>query len=172
MLLSLQGITHQVHTGVGVIFPSATGQGDRLVKSFSETTKVTFASLDEAEMSAYIKTGEPFDKAGGYGGCTSRFICFLLVSQKTRTNFHLLSHYSTLCVLLPKIAHSLSTPLTTTSRNVLFLTQKTKIAAGIQGPAGAFVSSLTGCYFNVMGFPIHKFANTMSEIIKDGTIKI
>ena len=77
MLLSLQGITHQVHTGVGVIFPAATGQGERLVKSFSETTKVTFASLDEAEMSAYIKTGEPFDKAGGYGGCTSRFICFL-----------------------------------------------------------------------------------------------
>ena len=41
----------------------------------------------------------------------------------------------------------------------------------IQGPAGAFVSSISGCYFNVMGFPIHKFANTMSDLIKDETIK-
>ena len=42
---------------------------------------------------------------------------------------------------------------------------------GIQGPAGAFVSSISGCYFNVMGFPIHKFAKTMSDLIKDETIK-
>ena len=71
MLLSLQGITHQVHTGVGVIFPNNGGGGERLVKTFSETTKVTFAPLGEAEIAAYIKTGEPFDKAGGYGarGC-------------------------------------------------------------------------------------------------------
>ena len=35
MLLSLQGITHQVHTGVGVIFPNNGGGGERLVKTFS-----------------------------------------------------------------------------------------------------------------------------------------
>jgi septum formation protein len=76
MLLSLQGITHQVHTGVGVVFPDASQPGKRLIKSFSETTYVTFASLEEAEMLAYIKTGEPFDKAGGYGAftiCMCRF---------------------------------------------------------------------------------------------------
>ena len=28
---------------------------------------MTFAELRKAEMAAYIKTGEPFDKAGGYG---------------------------------------------------------------------------------------------------------
>ena len=95
MLLSLQGITHQVHTGVGVIFPAATGQGERLVKSFSETTKVTFASLDEAEMSAYIKTGEPFDKAGGYGGCTSRSFDFFGITEDQNLFF----------VLYPIIQH-------------------------------------------------------------------
>ena len=45
MLLSLQGITHQVHTGVGVVFPSASG-GPLVVQSFAETTRVTFAPLE------------------------------------------------------------------------------------------------------------------------------
>ena len=67
MLLSLQGVTHQVHSGVGIVFPDPSRPGGRLVKSFSETTCVTFAELRKAEMAAYIKTGEPFDKAGGYG---------------------------------------------------------------------------------------------------------
>ena len=69
MLLSLQGITHQVHTGVGVVlFPAGGddassasasassgrggGGGEYVVRSFSETTKVTFASLDEGEIKA------------------------------------------------------------------------------------------------------------------------
>jgi|TARA_B110000977_G_scaffold185489_1_gene250369 septum formation protein len=67
MLLSLQGVTHQVHSGVGIVFPDPARTDGVLVKSFAETTRVTFASLQEAEMRAYIKTGEPFDKAGGYG---------------------------------------------------------------------------------------------------------
>ena len=60
MLLSLQGITHQVHTGVGVVFPadpSSSGRGERVVRSFSETTKVTFATLDEGEMKARSARG-------------------------------------------------------------------------------------------------------------------
>jgi septum formation protein len=44
--------------------------------------------------------------------------------------------------------------------------------AGIQGPAGAFVSSITGCYFNVMGFPVHRFGKEISDLIKDGTINL
>ena len=32
-----------------------------------EETSVAFAELTEEEMRAYIATGEPFDKAGGYG---------------------------------------------------------------------------------------------------------
>ena len=79
MLLSLQGVTHQVHSGVGIVFPDPARPDGKLVKSFAETTQVTFAPLQEAEMRAYIKTGEPFDKAGGYGACF-----FLRGHSKTR----------------------------------------------------------------------------------------
>ena len=79
MLLSLQGMTHQVHSGVGIVFPDPARPDGKLVKSFAETTQVTFAPLQEAEMRAYIKTGEPFDKAGGYGACF-----FLRGHSKTR----------------------------------------------------------------------------------------
>jgi septum formation protein len=72
MLMSLQGVTHQVSTGVGIVTPDPSMPDGRLLTSFSETTRVTFAPLTETEMTAYVKTGEPFDKAGGYG--TSRRI--------------------------------------------------------------------------------------------------
>ncbi len=45
MLLSLQGVTHQVHSGVGIVFPDPARTDGALVKSFSETTRVTFAPL-------------------------------------------------------------------------------------------------------------------------------
>jgi hypothetical protein len=35
-----------LHTGVGVVFPNAANPGARLVKSFAETTRVTFAALE------------------------------------------------------------------------------------------------------------------------------
>ena len=28
---------------------------------------------------------------------------------------------------------------------------------GIQGAGGSFVSGILGCFFNVMGFPMHRF---------------
>ena len=33
------------------------------------------------------------------------------------------------------------------------------------------MSSITGCYFNVMGFPVHKFAKVVSEMIDEGKIR-
>ena len=36
-------------------------------KCFAEETKVSVAELSEDEIAAYIASGEPFDKAGGYG---------------------------------------------------------------------------------------------------------
>ena len=60
MLESLSGRTHKVITGVAVC------RGGR-THSFSSVSEVKFYKLSEKEISGYIATGEPFDKAGGYG---------------------------------------------------------------------------------------------------------
>ena len=60
MLAMLSGSEHQVYTGVTVIC-------DGKETSFYEETKVCFYELDENEIEAYIRTGEPMDKAGAYG---------------------------------------------------------------------------------------------------------
>lgn len=61
MLRFLSGREHKVTTWVVLC---VNGQVER---SFSETTKVKFRELDDDEIQAYIATGEPYDKAGGYG---------------------------------------------------------------------------------------------------------
>lgn len=60
MLQALSGKTHQVITGTTVT------DGSRTI-TFSSETAVTFYSLSETEIDAYLATGEPFDKAGAYG---------------------------------------------------------------------------------------------------------
>lgn len=60
MLRTLSGRTHLVHTGVCL------REGERSAL-FHETTHVTFQPLTDAEIDAYIATGDPFDKAGAYG---------------------------------------------------------------------------------------------------------
>lgn len=69
MLKKLSGRTHLVHTGLCVV---RGGQTEALV----ETTEVTFAELSDEEIFAYVKTGEPMDKAGAYGiqGIGARFV--------------------------------------------------------------------------------------------------
>lgn len=64
-LRRLSGRSHFVHTGVG-IFTSAGGL-EVPAASFSETTKVHFGPLSDAEIDAYVANGEPMDKAGSYG---------------------------------------------------------------------------------------------------------
>ena len=58
-----------------------------------EETKVEFSELSDAEISEYVASGEPFDKAGSYG---------------------------------------------------------------IQGLASRFIPRIEGCYFNVVGLPVHQ----------------
>ncbi len=60
MLTALQGRHHTVCTGVTV------RQGGRAITE-SESTEVYFRPATEAELLAYIATGEPMDKAGSYG---------------------------------------------------------------------------------------------------------
>jgi septum formation protein len=94
MLRLLSGRTHRVLTAVAL----ATAKGARVALSDS---RVTFRRLTRAEIAAYIATGEPFDKAGGYG---------------------------------------------------------------IQGPAAAFVSHLSGSYTGVMGLPLFETAQLMGVL--------
>ena len=60
MLRMLSGRTHHVQTGVCVALPN----GVKL--TFCEVSAVTFRTLTEAEIRAYVASGEPLDKAGSY----------------------------------------------------------------------------------------------------------
>jgi septum formation protein len=71
MLTRLSGRTHSVVTGVTLIrLPDA----ER--RSFIETTHVHFAAVSPEEISRYLATGEPHDKAGAYAiqGRAGRYI--------------------------------------------------------------------------------------------------
>jgi len=71
MLSYLSGRTHFVLTGICVLrLP------DGATRSAVERTAVTFAPLDPSEIEAYVTSGEPFDKAGGYAiqGRAGRYI--------------------------------------------------------------------------------------------------
>ena len=60
MLQLLSGRDHQVMTGMTLL------RGDRCL-SHTEITHIHFRVLSEKEIRAYIRTGEPMDKAGSYG---------------------------------------------------------------------------------------------------------
>jgi septum formation protein len=60
MLKRLSGRTHQVYTGVAVIFGP-------YMQTDCGVTEVTFNKLTAGEIGAYIQTREPMDKAGAYG---------------------------------------------------------------------------------------------------------
>ena len=60
MLRLLSGREHQVMTGLTVL------RGDRAV-TCTEVTDIHFRPLSDGEILAYIRTGEPMDKAGAYG---------------------------------------------------------------------------------------------------------
>lgn len=62
MLRLLSGKTHEVFTGLAVL-----SMPDQEVSVAVEVTRVTFARLSDEEIEDYVSSGEPFDKAGGYG---------------------------------------------------------------------------------------------------------
>lgn len=69
MLTALQGRSHEVYTGVTLRSESET-------VTFFECTQVEFYPMTEAEISDYIDSKEPMDKAGAYGiqGLGARFV--------------------------------------------------------------------------------------------------
>ncbi|KAM7226029.1 hypothetical protein CapIbe_024006 [Capra ibex] len=68
MLSRLSGKEHSVVTGVAIVHCcTKDGQLDTEVSEFYEETTVKFSELSEELLWEYIDSGEPMDKAGGYG---------------------------------------------------------------------------------------------------------
>ncbi|MEK6780710.1 MAG: Maf family protein [Bacteroidota bacterium] len=122
MLTELSGQTHLVITAVCLF-------SKKKIDCFDDHTKVTFNKLSNAEISFYVDTCKPFDKAGAYGvqeclpagmnPCSQEEVDFLKRIAK-----------------LDLIEKSLVT---------------VKTGRGMDG-----IEKINGSYFNVMGMPIHK----------------
>ena len=69
MIRRLQGRTHEVWTGIAVV-------RGRELRTAAECAEVQFVRLDPEAIEAYVRTGEPLDKAGGYGiqGLAGQFV--------------------------------------------------------------------------------------------------
>ncbi|KAG9349582.1 hypothetical protein JZ751_028030 [Albula glossodonta] len=69
MLSRLSGKEHSVFTGVAIVLcqEQEATEIEYSVVEFYEETKVKFADLSEEMLWEYIHSGEPMDKAGGYG---------------------------------------------------------------------------------------------------------
>ena len=61
MISKLQGRTHQVSTGVSLIY-----HNEEINRSLSVITNVTFLTLSSKQISEYLNKIDPLDKAGGY----------------------------------------------------------------------------------------------------------
>jgi septum formation protein len=70
MLRLIGGRRHEVLTAVSLFHPG------QIVDTRVDVTTVEFASLSEADISWYVSSGEPMDKAGAYAvqGLASRFV--------------------------------------------------------------------------------------------------
>ena len=91
MLRALSGRAHKVHTGVCIC---RHGRSTATV----ETTVVHFSPIREEDLLAYVRTPEPYDKAGAYA---------------------------------------------------------------IQGHAALWCAGIEGCYYNIMGLPVHRTAQLL-----------
>lgn len=71
MLKNLSGKTHEVMTGVCIINTT-----DKTYLVDCDVSHVKFRNIEYEEIKAYVKSGEPLDKAGAYGiqGLASVFI--------------------------------------------------------------------------------------------------
>jgi septum formation protein len=69
MLRQLSGRMHEVHTGVALVSREGT-------QSAVDATRVWFAPMTDEDISWYVASGEPMDRAGAYAiqGLASRFI--------------------------------------------------------------------------------------------------
>ncbi len=81
MLRELSGHAHEVITGVTIVTKQKTIQ-------FASTSKVFFASLTDEEITYYVNTYQPFDKAGSYG--IQEWIGFVAVTRIEGSYFNVM----------------------------------------------------------------------------------
>lgn len=76
MINELSGKTHQVYTGVALIYYPGDYSASVECKSFFEKTDVTFYDIEQEEIDEYVATGDCMDKAGAYGiqGFFARYV--------------------------------------------------------------------------------------------------
>ena len=74
MLRSLSGRAHEVYTGVAVL--CCGGEQGQITRCHAVRTEVYVHDMTDDEIRGYIATGEPADKAGGYGiqGAFAKYI--------------------------------------------------------------------------------------------------
>ena len=65
MLRTLSGHKHTVYTGLAVMYKDADGKSE--THTSVTATDVYMRELTDTEISNYVDTKEPYDKAGGYG---------------------------------------------------------------------------------------------------------
>ncbi|HBD01701.1 MAG TPA: septum formation protein Maf [Lachnoclostridium sp.] len=73
MIALIEGRTHQVYTGVTLVYCG--GQGNK-VRTFVERTDVHLYPMSEGEIRAYADSADPMDKAGAYG-IQGKFAAFI-----------------------------------------------------------------------------------------------
>lgn len=73
MIKILQGTVHKVYTGVSIIWQQ---NNTTHVSSFYAVTEVELYYMNDDEIRSYIRTTEPYDKAGGYAiqGYFARYV--------------------------------------------------------------------------------------------------
>ncbi|MBQ8041129.1 MAG: septum formation protein Maf [Lachnospiraceae bacterium] len=73
MIKKIQGDTHQVYTGVSIIWEQ---NNSTHVSSFVAMTEVELYYMSDEEIRKYVAMAEPYDKAGGYAiqGYFARYV--------------------------------------------------------------------------------------------------
>lgn len=99
MLGRLSGQVHQVYTGLAI------QSGEQLLRE-AACTQVAMRPLTAADIAAYVASGEPLDKAGGYGiqGLGARFIERIAGCYYNVVGLPL----ARLCVLLSAVGYNLN----------------------------------------------------------------
>ena len=99
MLGRLSGRVHQVYTGLAI------HSGEQLLREVA-CTQVEMRPLTAADIAAYVASGEPLDKAGGYGiqGLGARFIERIAGCYYNVVGLPL----ARLCVLLSAVGYDLN----------------------------------------------------------------